>query len=369
MKAVAAALVLVVGAAVVLWYGNTLNSWVLGGLIGGLAALLLSIPISLTIFSFLSRHHDQRSRSREEYEPVYEYPEVPERVARSVYVVDEDRPRGRPEVWGEENEWYEDEREEEDFYDRTQSARRFPAQPRLPAPNQQRPVPRLPAPQPRTGNSTRQLSQTTRHLPERNMQNPRQSPPREKEITSRRPTQQRMNYTGHPGYQPETQQQSQMRSQALRMARLEAAQQREEDDIEELPSQRSRRSPGPRLSRALSEQQYDEQDVSQRVQPGAKQYPRRPRRIVDASQDDESQFLAQPGENTTRRPLQRQQTEPETDFLDPSMMNDNIKKPLIRKAPYMYEDDPLRQELSQQVEGPITRRSSRNLARHQEEDR
>ena len=47
MKAVAVALVLIAGAAVVLWYGNTLNSWVLGGLIGGLAALLLSIPISL----------------------------------------------------------------------------------------------------------------------------------------------------------------------------------------------------------------------------------------------------------------------------------------------------------------------------------
>jgi len=53
MKAVATALVLIVGAAVVLWYGNTLNSWVLGGLIGGLAALLISIPISLTLF-FLS---------------------------------------------------------------------------------------------------------------------------------------------------------------------------------------------------------------------------------------------------------------------------------------------------------------------------
>src|SRR5579884_2051988 len=106
MKAVATALVLIAGAAVVLWYGNTLNSWVLGGLIGGLAALLLSIPISLTIFSFLSRHHDQRAKTvEEEYE--YEYPEVPQRVARSVYVVEEGRPRR--EVWGEEEEWYEEE--------------------------------------------------------------------------------------------------------------------------------------------------------------------------------------------------------------------------------------------------------------------
>src|SRR5579864_8555040 len=60
MRTAAVALVLIVGAAVVLWFGNMVNSWVLGGLIGGLAALLLSIPITLTLFSFLSRRHDQR---------------------------------------------------------------------------------------------------------------------------------------------------------------------------------------------------------------------------------------------------------------------------------------------------------------------
>src|SRR5579863_1538621 len=66
MKAVATALVLIAGAAVVLWYGNTLNSWVLGGLIGGLAALLLSIPISLTLFSYLSRRHEEQLRAEEQ---------------------------------------------------------------------------------------------------------------------------------------------------------------------------------------------------------------------------------------------------------------------------------------------------------------
>src|SRR5579863_10748452 len=60
MRAAAVAFVLIIGAAVVLWFGNMVNSWVLGGLIGGLAALLLSIPISLTLYSFLSRRHDQR---------------------------------------------------------------------------------------------------------------------------------------------------------------------------------------------------------------------------------------------------------------------------------------------------------------------
>src|SRR5579883_626713 len=67
MKAVATALVLIVGAAVVLWYANTLNSWVLGGLIGGLAALLISIPISLTLFSYLSHRHEDARREEERH--------------------------------------------------------------------------------------------------------------------------------------------------------------------------------------------------------------------------------------------------------------------------------------------------------------
>src|SRR2546428_4184383 len=68
MKLTAVALVLIVGAAVVLWFGNMLNSWVLGGLIGGLAALLLSIPISLTLFSYFSRRHDERLRTEAQEE-------------------------------------------------------------------------------------------------------------------------------------------------------------------------------------------------------------------------------------------------------------------------------------------------------------
>jgi hypothetical protein len=44
------------------------------------------------------------------------------------------------------------------------------------------------------------------------------------------------------------------------------------------------------------------------------------------------------------------------------MMTGNLKTPLVRRAPYLYEDDPLRQELVQQIdEGPIVRRSSRHL--------
>src|ERR1700694_5988897 len=78
MKLTAVALVLIVGAAVVLVFGNMLNSWVLGGLIGGLGALLLSIPISLTLFSYFSHRHDERLRAEAQEEilaQVYEYEE------------------------------------------------------------------------------------------------------------------------------------------------------------------------------------------------------------------------------------------------------------------------------------------------------
>src|SRR6266849_4860531 len=68
MRAAAVALVVIVGAAVVLWFGNTLNSLVLGGLIGGLAALLLSIPISLMLFSYLSHRHDEQLRAEAQEE-------------------------------------------------------------------------------------------------------------------------------------------------------------------------------------------------------------------------------------------------------------------------------------------------------------
>src|SRR5260370_4552961 len=63
MRVAAVALVLIVGAAVVLAFANTLNSWVLGGLLGGLAAILLSIPISLALFTLLARRHDARHRA------------------------------------------------------------------------------------------------------------------------------------------------------------------------------------------------------------------------------------------------------------------------------------------------------------------
>ncbi len=46
----------------------------------------------------------------------------------------------------------------------------------------------------------------------------------------------------------------------------------------------------------------------------------------------------------------------------PDTITGNLNSPLVRRAPYLYEDDPLRQELAQQIdEEPIVRRSSRHL--------
>lgn len=46
---------------------------------------------------------------------------------------------------------------------------------------------------------------------------------------------------------------------------------------------------------------------------------------------------------------------------NPDVITGSLKTPLLRRAPYMYEDDPLRQELAQQIDAPAVRRSSRFL--------
>src|SRR5437868_8447277 len=91
MKAAALAFVLLIGAAIVLAFANTLNSWVLGGLIGGLAALLLSIPISLALFTVMARRHDEQlvgqGRQREEEMVLYDDDEYTEVYEADAYVL------------------------------------------------------------------------------------------------------------------------------------------------------------------------------------------------------------------------------------------------------------------------------------------
>lgn len=371
MKAVAVALVLIAGAAVVLWYGNTLNSWVLGGLIGGLAALLLSIPISLTLFSYLSKRHDDRLQTEEQEEIALarenDYPNIPARIAK--------RPR-EVESYVVTDETFEDDWQDEEVY--------APRQPRaLPAPPPQRQEAlqqnrgsrnsdRLPVPQQGTS------------IPAQRTQ---QARPKGKETTVLRPTTKKINAAG---YEP-TSALSHHRSEALRTARLEAAKQRQDEEVEVIPTNSPKRGLSVRPNQALAKQS-DQTSIrsprpSRQLPPQAPQQ-RPARRIVDStpSQHAESRSLPFEGEQTGRP----QRREPQTDYIShhlpqtgpvrrPSQSEQlssrsaqeyeqrpvaddttgNVNRPLVRRAPYMYEDDPLRQELAQQLDTPTVRRSSR----------
>ncbi|GHO84259.1 hypothetical protein [Dictyobacter formicarum] len=360
LKAVAAALVLIAGAAVVLWYANTLNSWVLGGLIGGLAALLLSIPISLTLFSFLARRHEEQERARlqdEEYKEasrsvMYEYRQVPERLARTILIEEEDEyiPRKRG-IWGEEEEYVDE--------------RRY-----LPAPTRRE----LPPPSSRNSASDAypayRPSSTQRGRP-----TPRQLAPRDIESPSRRHTTRRLPNTGFPGYQTDMTR-SKFQSQALRIARQEASQRSEEAAQDDYQGYRSRR-PSSSLTNNRPDQRSSRKPPSshgyrqntrqfQDTEPSY-QYSSRGRRIVDAnlSPNSPSRVFS---ENEDLSAQKYQYRDPETDVFQQDFVSSDLKKPLQRRAPYMYEDDALKDELAQQLEPPTTRRSSRNLAsRHDEE--
>lgn len=379
MKAVATALVLIAGAAVVLWYGNTLNSWVLGGLIGGLAALLLSIPISLTLFSYLSRRHDERLRAdADDYEYAQEemslaqvveysdYPQVSARVPREVYAVEEYSPV-------EGSFW--DERDHKEDFQPVYNERQLPA-PRYPrqTPN------RLPAAQ-QSGNYS---------LEERRQ--PKALPTPAANAGNTRRTIKRMNYPGFPGYNP-TSSISQYRSAALKAARQEARQQYEEE-VETLPTQVSRRTPSvhPDMSTTRSRPSQRRQTEQARRTVEATPSQSGPRRALPSGHRDikhqlpehthatdhvepHTEYLAEHYAETgplqqhpqtgqmVRRPHIPEQRR-KTDTITGSMGS-----PLVRRAPYMYEDDPIRQEFSQQINSnePMKRRSSRKLQHEYEQ--
>lgn len=357
MKAVATALVLIVGAAVVLWYGNTLNSWVLGGLIGGLAALLISIPISLTLFSYLSRRHEdahgEETHGRVSLAQTYEYQgDAPgmamyaDEVEGSLYAVDD-------ELWDED---------EEAFYSqRPTSSQLSSAQQRHPTQGRNRTLKKLPAP---------------RYSPDGPIHRPADMPTRTSQghrTTRRLPMTSSML--------------SQHRSEALRAARREALQQ-SGGAMETRPQSRSarptrslsvsRRSPiTRRASRQLNPQTahlYPRQPHQRSEERGVAHYERqRPAPLQDKSAGrvlPDRQMLTKkllpdnyPQTEPINRPTQsgrlRRDIPVDELYHEPEVTTEGLQKPLVRRAPYMYEDDPLRQELSQYSDNPLVRRSSR----------
>jgi hypothetical protein len=384
MKAAATALVLVVGAVVVLWLGDSLNSWVLGGLIGGLAALLLSIPISLVLFSYLSRRHDEQLHAVAQEEvklaQVHEY-QAPVVVEPEGYTVDASLPLL-----------------EEMLVDQRVVSRRLPThtlseQTAISFERQHQISNKLP------------VARRGTYLPAVARQQRAVAP------TKGVRTARRLSYPGFPGYQPGSVR-SQLQAAALRTARLEAAQQY--DDIDILPPNVSRQRVSMQYDQSMHEEQEREHMCAVQKQTKQAQQTQqtvyrtnqlRSRRIVDAppSRGDSSRALLAGAESS---PQHQRQSEPRTDHLrdypqtgpvrqsshyPPRQTGQIARHPhldgaqhnsaeaegttgpmrhtLLRRAPYLYEDDPLRQQFAQQIDMiPLRRRSSRRDDHSSEEE-
>ncbi len=392
------ALVLVVGAGVVLWFGNTLNSWVLGGLIGGLAALLISIPISVTLFFHLSRRHEEQQRVRDEEAVVlaqahgygrgrgYAYQEEQVEVYEAEsYLL----PEGEA--------WYEEEDEHQYHAQSMQTERYLPvlSQPRLPA---------QPAARKRRG-----VGQPGGGK----MPVPRRASSADAEY-----------FPGFIGYQQRSFRSQQMEA---RRAALEEAQGR----AGMTRSASTRRLSAARPTTSFQQPDYEDQPPT-RALPRQAARQNRPRRIVDSTSGllaDSAVHRSLPaaGETSasrqTRRPPSRHD-EPDTEYLqerfsrqqtdpvyrqtgqlhqqqrqtgqiggtgqlrqqtgqtgqirrnpnlegqrrDPDIVTGSLRNPMVRRAPYMYEDDALREELSQMIDPPTVRRFSRYESQQYEDD-
>jgi hypothetical protein len=383
MRAAALALVMICGAAVVLWYANMLNSWVLGGLIGGLAALLLSIPISLALFTYLSRRHDERLNAEAQEEvslaQVAYYKHAPVAVHESNTKALQQR----------EDEWSENE-----SYPRVAHASTAR---NLPVPS----TSRLPV--------KRQTQQAQEIARQRQIDYPLAHEHQSNEVFGNRKVQQnqrgaalrqangQVNYPGAYGYQSRYLRATQQ-SAALRTARLEAEQQLDASDSynsgpsKRLPAIRqeenkrnsqmvSRQSKSLNSSQATARSRINSHDTpsnsayikgsranSHHLLESGK-YPVAEEPHTEHFQTRNANYtrgaMRQPPTQTgqlARRPRIEGHGRPR----NPEIVTGSLKNPMTRRAPYMYEDDPLRQELVQKLEPPAVRRSS--LFEQSEED-
>lgn len=377
MKVAALAIVLIVASAVVLIFANTLNSWVVGGLIGGLAALLISIPISLIIFSSMARRHDelvfaqaarlQEDDAYDEYEEIegpVQYDEYGRayRTHTEVYEAEAyilpNRDEAYDDEYGEYDEAYDDYNAYDTYED--QRLRRLPEARRLPAPGQGSQGYASPAHQQQSANrypdgyrrATRELlaSQERSRTPS-GKQTGHQRQPRQGQTTRSL--------------------RSQQQAAALRAARREAEQ--EYNIHRDISVTSPRRATTPRR---LPTQSAQLRRPQQHDEPGAMQPPARQtrREVTGDLVEREAQTDAlrnrfpttgavrmNPDTGKIARNPQIDEEYPTSETWTGSMQN-----PLVRRAPYLYEDDPMREQFAQQIEKPIVRRSSRYL--HPEEE-
>jgi hypothetical protein len=372
MRAAAVAIVLIFGAAVILVFANTLNSLVLGGLIGGLAALLISIPISLFLFTILSRHHDQKLQVLQQELEEMGYAELDENGHAEVY----------------ETDFYVV-RDEEENYNEPVSRRGYDVR-ALPAAGQSQ---ASDAANMAFNGQTGRYPQGSRRPSQALRQSSGKGTPAQNNIDRRQ--QRRSAYEVNA-------MRSRFQTAALRAARREAAQQF--NDVEVIPAHSKasyKRVPSGRSSQHLSEQHTrsrqarpaSEMPQQQAANPNDS---RRSRGIDTTSslQYGTNRTISSPEDNSVSRTpqtdslsmeelkteqlrsrYQRPETEPfrirpQTGQIvrnpqlleqlrNPEMITGNLKNPMVRRAPYMYEDDPLREEFAQQLDGgPIARRSS-----------
>jgi len=386
MRAAAVALVLILGAIVILWFGNTLNSWVLGGLIGGFAALLISIPISVTLFLYLSRRHDEKMKAEQDLSL----------ESSEFYIEEQQIGVYDPDAGMFDAEEFE---EEDEFGSSAASGRN------LPVPSS----PRAPA--------VRQYQNVTNASAGMR--------PRATDLSStRRPPAQRQHGSSGSSFPRQTPRStnSQYHTAALHIARLEARQQQADMDTYSLTTSKrlpvvrpDQRVVGRSSMRPSSQPEQRPSGQFQKPFPNQSQY--RSRKVVDGTsmpaignprslppeggslasrQNQQYTHFTEPeigqignaepqtgqlyqGDSYSRTGPMRQQ--PRTGQIvrnahveeqrgDPERVSGSLQNPMVRRAPYMYEDDPLRQEFAQHLDldAPVVRRSSRKLRYEEAEE-
>jgi hypothetical protein len=350
MRVAAVALVLVVGAAVVLGFANTLNSWVLGGLLGGLAAILLSIPISLTLFTLLARRHEIRQQGTDAAFALEEPYDEEQPYARLVRYQDAAL-------------------QEEDTYPRQRQSRR-PVSGYLPLPPADRDVDAY----------EDEMQEPARYEPHNYPRQPR-APGRLQpgESEGRQPGRSYRNPSTHSLAQHQAQARRQARLEALqRSSRRSSASDRSPHRAHTPPALHTRASGQMRSSGSTRRPSGDADDSRFPEQRGTHAPWGEGREVTEdfSTGPVRSQAFSRrrdyrptprasrPGDRWTTGRLHREQEEMG------ERRSGNLRNPLVRRAPYLYEDDPLRQQFARQLrhEPPQTRRSSRLQASEDEEE-
>jgi hypothetical protein len=255
IKAIVTALVLIVGAAVVLWYGNTLNSWVLGGLIGGFGAVLLSIPISLVLFSYFSQHYAQHQQKE-----VLEHNQIALARRGSYSIVQDQSSYDDEDYLNDQDQEFElDEYMlAEQIYWEDEAPHRISSTRHLPV------------------SSSARLSTVNQDLCLQGQRNSDDADLERQSLWRKESASRPVKFPGSPSYQVGPSY-SQYRSEALRAARMEAALQSDHEEASVFPMTRPKRQE--QMQQRKSRRLQSSHDVGQS---STNDYAQRPRRIVDS---------------------------------------------------------------------------------------